>query len=528
MKKLIGFTLVILMLVNLLFGCDAVSPDVIDTDKVGTLDKIEPEQNIGMDKQTEIVACEHIDEVLDHFCDKCYGNVGIHADTLNDNDHRCDHCKAIMSLCEDINKDHLCDECGLEKGNHLDDENDGDHLCEYCGKNVGVCVDFENDHICNECGENVGHHADFLNDGDHLCEYCKNIASYCIDENKDCACDECGKISHNIKNGYCLVCSKRPYMRNDNKITFGIYPQSKVEDGNLINTLNSMAGELPTYDNANLWTSYGYYSNGEIINFMWYIDVEERGEKYRGVYFTDYRPNSFDGDFGERFSYQDDNGYYINMVYWFKYEPISWTIISEDSTKGTALLLCDMIMDAQAFQDVYVYGGAEGAYDCTKYYNGLIDVPSDTYANNYVYSTIRKWLNDNFYNTAFDDLQLQIILTTIVDNSLQSTGYNSNPYLFENTEDKIFLISAKDMVNTDSGFQPGYYDWDVARVKKSTDYAKVQGAYSSSSGSDCWWLRSPYNGSSHDARLINCDGGFDSDFIECSWCGVVPSVQIQL
>lgn len=36
------------------------------------------------------------------------------------------------------------------------------------------------------------------------------------------------------------------------------------------------------------------------------------------------------------------------------------------------------------------------------------------YPNNYAESTVRKWLNETFYNTAFSELQKQIILTTTV------------------------------------------------------------------------------------------------------------------
>ena len=61
MKKFIGFILVTLMLLISFFGCDAVSPDVIDTDRVETFDKIESEQNFDIDKQTDIIVCEHID-----------------------------------------------------------------------------------------------------------------------------------------------------------------------------------------------------------------------------------------------------------------------------------------------------------------------------------------------------------------------------------------------------------------------------------------------------------------------------------
>ena len=49
-----------------------------------------------------------------------------------------------------------------------------------------------------------------------------------------------------------------------------------------------------------------------------------------------------------------------------------------------------MIIDAQAYQNVALQGSGG------EYYQG-----ENKYANNYQYSTIRSWLNDTFYNTAF-------------------------------------------------------------------------------------------------------------------------------
>ena len=76
-------------------------------------------------------------------------------------------------------------------------------------------------------------------------------------------------------------------------------------------------------------------------------------------------------------------------------------------------MLCDMIIDSQQF---------------------------DISKNNYEESTIRKWLNQTFYNTAFNEIQKQSIFTTTVDNRAVSTGYSSNQYVCLNTKDKIFEI----------------------------------------------------------------------------------------
>ena len=325
---------------------------------------------------------------------------------------------------------------------------------------------------------------------------------------------------HNYENGYCTVCGEKEwvYTRDGKKITFGSYPQTKVTDSALTATLTNMAGTLPTSSNSQSWTSYGYYISGNVENFMWYIDIEQGGEKYRGVYFTSYRPYYTTYSSSESNSNQDNNGYSTSTVYWFKYEPISWTILSENTTDGTALILCDMIIDSQEY---YISTSSR-----------TIDGKT-VYANNYAESTIRKWLNETFYNTAFSELQKQIILTTTVDNSVASTGYSTNQYACENTQDKIFLLSAQEVTNTAYGFASSTSTYDTARQKKTTDYAQAQGAYTSTStdyaGNGWWWLRSPRYYYSYYARGVGGDGSVDySDYVYDSSNGVVPALQIRL
>ena len=80
--------------------------------------------------------------------------------------------------------------------------------------------------------------------------------------------------------------------------------------------------------------------------------------------------------------------------YYFKVEPIKWRILSQNN--GKALILCESI---------------------------LINHRYDDNSNNYANSEIRTWLNNQFYNAAFTELQQAIIETTTVDNSARSTAF---------------------------------------------------------------------------------------------------------
>ena len=307
---------------------------------------------------------------------------------------------------------------------------------------------------------------------------------------------------------------------NNGYVKFGSYPKTKVADSSLINILNSKAGMLPTSSNSYAWNSYKYYIAGNASDFMWYIDVVQGGVKYRGVYFTSYRPDDTARSSSTDNTYQDDNGYTTSTVYWFKYEPISWTILSENTTDGTALILCDMIIDSQEY---YITYGVMRTID------GKIVSP-----NNYAHSTIRKWLNETFYNTAFSELQKQIILTTTVDNSAASRGYSSINYVCENTEDKIFLLSEQEVTNTAYGFASSTSTNDTARRKKTTDYAQAQGADTMTStdyaGNGGWWLRSPAYESFGSAHEVNSFGNVSSyiGYVNSVDRGVVPALQIRL
>lgn len=297
-------------------------------------------------------------------------------------------------------------------------------------------------------------------------------------------------LGHNYVNGVCTGCGKKDaYTRDsedDSIIYFGSYPQSEVTDSSLKSTLTSLAGTLPTSSNSGGWTSYGYYNHSNVTNYMWYIDIEKGGEKYRGVYFIDYRSKTTSYICTETYSYQDDNGYDTGTVYWFKYEPIKWQILTESS--GKAFLLAKMALDSQEY--------------------------NPSLKNTYSISTIRTWLNETFYNTAFSDLQKEVIQTTKVDNSTSSGASYTN--------DKIFLLSSNEATT--------YLTNDTARIRKSTDYAECQGVYcivNPYQGNAYWWLRTP-SGSTN-ACQVRFDGSVKySEYTYATNLGVVPALWIVL
>ncbi|MBQ9506325.1 MAG: InlB B-repeat-containing protein [Clostridia bacterium] len=246
---------------------------------------------------------------------------------------------------------------------------------------------------------------------------------------------------------------------------FGTYPQTRVTDGGLISALNAA---------EKTWASYEYYSgtgnayDGQMQpgDWMRFADFFYNGEKYRAVTFDEYRPQRPGSSRNAGETQQDENGYYTGNVYYFKYEPLTWKVL--DPSAG--YVVCQSIVDAQMYQNlIYQSGG--------NYYQG---VGSSNYANHYATGTLREWLNDDFYNTAFTASQKEKIKTTSQDNSGYNGVYNSAA-----TNDKIFLLSYVDATNSAYLFSS-----NEDRQGTATDYTKAQGLWVSG-GHSLWWLRTP-------------------------------------
>lgn len=298
-------------------------------------------------------------------------------------------------------------------------------------------------------------------------------------------------------------------------INFGSYPQSKVTDSTLISKLESEGNKYQ-------WIDYNYYFGIGILtdgnmkpvkDMMLYKDILYGGNKYRAVKINQYRP-SWTGDTSLALhSYQDDNGYYTGNVYYFKYEPLKWRVL--DAVTG--LVVCDSIIDSQAYNNYILHSGSEYWGDSGKTY----------YASNWEYSSLRAWLNNEFYNTAFSEMQQDRIKEVTRENkSIWDSKYDSNP-----TSDKITLLSYDDIENTSYGFSSSSETYDTARQRKGTDYAKCQGLYvyndsgSSYNGNSWWRLRSP--GYSDGARDVCYEGCMKYYYKLCNtFMGVLPALNL--
>lgn len=290
-------------------------------------------------------------------------------------------------------------------------------------------------------------------------------------------------------------------------INFGSYPQSEVKNEATIKRLDKITKN---------WTSYEYYSgtgniddgNMKPSDYMKYADFEYGGNKYRAVTFSKYRPYRTGYTSSTSNSFQDDHGYYTGNTYYFKYEPLKWRVLNA----STGLVVCDSIIDSQPYNNYFLE--VYEVYDeCWEYWG---DSNKKHYASNWEYSSLRAWLNNDFYNTAFSKTQQGRIQMLIRENKCPwDSKYDSNP-----TSDKITLLSDDDVFNTSYGFSSSNSN-DTARYRKETDYAKCQGLEIDYPN---WRLRSPER--SYGTANVTFFGDVLYAPVDCTHEGVVPALNL--
>ncbi len=249
-------------------------------------------------------------------------------------------------------------------------------------------------------------------------------------------------------------------------VYFGSYPQSVVNDAATVALLAAQQGTLPSEDNAGDWISYRYYSQGEQADYMFYKDIAVNGKKYRGVYLLNYRPYYSQLAAGADNSYIDNQGFELNTVYWFGYEPIKWNVL--EYSGGKLFLSSKYSLEGQPYQAVY-----EGDD------KNMVIPGTETFVNDWEASSVRSFLNNDFYNLAFTEREQLFIQTITLDNSM--TGYSADNEFQKNqnaTRDKVFLQSYEDLKNVDYG----YTSRSMIKSRSFTKYATIQGCRPSGEG----------------------------------------------
>ena len=182
----------------------------------------------------------------------------------------------------------------------------------------------------------------------------------------------------------------------------------------------------------------------------------------------------------------------INQSYSYKYAKVGETIklgyYEQDGNESTKDENIEWIVLEK--QDNKMLVISKYALDGQVYYPEWENVCWET-------STIRSWINDTFYNTAFNKEEQSYIATTLVFANVNPNHPNEDQG--SQTKDKLFLLSAKE-ANT-------YFALDVNRKCIATNHA-IEAEVEVNSANNCnWWLRTA--GAGPRGTFVDRDGSID-------------------
>lgn len=216
--------------------------------------------------------------------------------------------------------------------------------------------------------------------------------------------------------------------QNDNILYFGKVKRN-LSNSTTENELKNLAGKTPTERNPGNWKKDD--------NDKWYIEITYNDIEYTGLY-------SYEG-----------------KISWTYEEIIEWQIVKKEDGKAFVVSR-----------------------------TSVANLPFDENGNNnYARSTIRAWLNNEFYNNSFRSEELRKrILETEVDNSLASTKDETNKNVCETTNDYVFLLSERE-------FNYIYLNNDKKEEKQITGWLRTPGPENkdeAKQGYISWWKSSWY------------------------------------
>ncbi|MCI8951407.1 MAG: hypothetical protein HFG49_15475 [Lachnospiraceae bacterium] len=217
-------------------------------------------------------------------------------------------------------------------------------------------------------------------------------------------------------------------------------------------------------------------------------DAWVNGTKYRRISKSDMNYDRYFGDTAYRY---------------FKWERIKWRVLQNDGS--TLFVMADKGLDCKDYNEEYA---------------------SITWEN----CTLRNWLNNTFYSTAFSrSEQGAIVGQTVVNEDNPWYGIAGG----NNTNDKVYLLSIREVTNPSYGFCKANNISSASRQLKTNDYAHARGAYtnviSAYAGNCWWWLRSPGNYADR-ATPVTSDGYIHrhGHYVYQNSAAVVPALHINL
>lgn len=139
-------------------------------------------------------------------------------------------------------------------------------------------------------------------------------------------------------------------------------------------------------------------------------------------------------------------------------EPIQWIVL--DKIDGQLLLLSASCLKGMAYNTA-----------------AFTPVTWET-------SSLRAWLNEDFFSSAFTEEEKALILTVSNENPDHSIVETPGG---RNTRDRVFVLCERDTVI----YLNDPADQEAVGKAQGTEYAKANGLQTDEEGNASWWLRSP-------------------------------------
>ena len=180
--------------------------------------------------------------------------------------------------------------------------------------------------------------------------------------------------------------------------------------------------------------------------------------------------------------------YYINSSE--EKSPIEWIVVDKNEELKTELLISKYALDRKKYNDVYA---------------------NTTWQK----SDIRRWLNNEFYSRAFENVGAKFIMSSPLYNHKNPEYKTSEANL---TYDKVFLISYDELKK--------YLNKDYLKCK-GTEYFKSIGGYVNEEGYADWWTRTAGDADNH-MMNVSSDGEIimKGDYVSTDDFGIRPMIKV--
>ena len=180
--------------------------------------------------------------------------------------------------------------------------------------------------------------------------------------------------------------------------------------------------------------------------------------------------------------------YYINNA--DEKEPIEWIIVDKNEEIKTELLLSKYALDRKKYNDVYAN-------------------------TNWQKSDVRKWLSNEFYSEAFENVGAKFVLSSAIDNH-KNPDYKTTEANV--TYDRVFLPSYDELKK---------YVNEKYLQCEGTKYFKSLGGYVNDAGCVDWWTRTAGDADNH-VMNVSSDGEIvmKGDYVTTDDFGIRPMIKV--